>query len=102
MTYIEKAIKDAVKGGFDYETMRQPMHSGVANFERACLTPAFWQALGKARGWSTLSFWRYGESSEKTGESLGGIQYPQWQYNWHRFIDYLAANKDAESFFESL
>lgn len=27
---------------------------------------------------------------------------PEWRYEWHSFIDYLADGKDIESFFEKL
>jgi hypothetical protein len=86
MTAIEQAIKEAVKNGW-----RQPEPcdlEGIPVYHKgdAFLDPSFWQALGKAKGWNFAS----------------SHNYPDWQLQWHRFIDRLAEEKDAESFFSSL
>jgi len=50
---------------------------------------SFWQSLGKALGWKKII--------------IGGkikFAYPGWEYQWHRFIDYLIFGKNAEEFFK--
>ncbi len=100
MTHIEQAIRDAVeKGGYEVKNLQlngavlyadmfssKPMTSCAELF----LDPTFWQALGKARGWS--------EELVK----MNGRPMPIWLIQWHEFIDDLADDKDAESFFKSL
>lgn len=95
MNYIEQAIKDAVvKGGYrdgllksnpgaDIEGLAETGYFG-RNIEEKLLSPAFWQALGKARGW------------EDDYHTSG------WRRKWHDLIDHLASGKDAESFFKDL
>lgn len=71
MTYLEKAIKDAIKdGGWEYRGVKASNFVRVelgsldddilliskhvtylVIFERILLMPTFWQALGKAMGW---------------------------------------------------
>ena len=48
--------------------------------------PLFWQALGKALGWAE----EYVDFANN------------WRTNWHRYIDCLADNGDAEKFFKDL
>ncbi len=112
MTAIEQAIKDAVeKGGYDLQIVG---HDGLdrPNFRRGAehvceheifLDSAFWQALGKARGWKTDSCANCAGASCWFCSNLKDYKRcNEWQYQWHRFIDHLADGKDANSFFESL
>jgi hypothetical protein len=71
MTYIEQAIKEAEKEGFADISA----HASQEDLQwlLAIISPSFWQALGKARGWPP-----------------------------YRLIDHLANGKDAESFFKEL
>lgn len=118
MTHIEQAIREAVeKGGFkpfasivppqpwisekmDFDTLaiydgdpETSARRGSIGIARTLINPAFWQALGKARGWADddeLMLLSHEESSHF------------WKYEWHRLIDHLAEGKDAESFFADL
>jgi hypothetical protein len=56
MTHIEQAIKDAIDGGWKGATARSEnfFHQALMSawgHGLAALDAAFWQALGKARGW---------------------------------------------------
>lgn len=101
MTHLEQAIKDAVeKGGykssFEVRTFEPAARMfGLATAKKMhdshiLSDPAFWQALGKARGWDNGNIFAY------KSPNASPIN------NWHRFIDHLAAGKDIESFFASL
>lgn len=99
MSHIEQAIRDAVeKGGYIPPTVvtQDEMPSAIRYYTRQpyriFLDPAFWLALGKARGWPVLT-----NKCKNCGVDLNG-----WQFHWHTFIDHLIAGKDAESFFASL
>lgn len=92
MTHLEQTIRDAVeKGGFDGQNIQ--FNGGIlyankfASRGQRCiadifLDPAFWQALGKARGWD------------------------KWEVNanvqWHRLIDHLSSGGTIEDFFTTL
>ncbi len=103
MTHIEKAIREAVeKEGYRSDftpSILMPIEDFVAHLAKvnaAVLDPAFWQALGKARGWKN-------DPRDVLRERMGGgIVAPPWISIWHRFIDHLAEGKDAESFFATL
>lgn len=108
MSYIESAIKEAVeKGGWIPQgmdgimpIMRTPKNI-LANFYHQptiFLDPLFWQALGKARGWSDFTEEHYTDRRDRTYSRT----HPTWNLNWHRFIDHLAEGKSAESFFKTL
>ncbi len=88
MTHVEKTIRDAAEKGWidTHVALRSNTEANALAF----LDPAFWQALGKARGWVDEMY--YGES----------LIFPQWKHHWHWFIDHLAEGKDAESFFATL
>ncbi len=103
MNYVEQAIRDAVeKGGWsnhplaslELVTAKVAWWGQGGNEDQGqwlseiFLDPAFWQALGKARGWEKSSY----------NDEFKFL----WLTVWHRFIDHLAEGKDAESFFASL
>lgn len=146
MTAIEIAIRDAVDGGWRvfapsnepirvHDTGTWPMIHGTSPsgviklwpLASAFLDAAFWQSLGKARGWKTMlknkhsfaeielkmrdaiSCFEHGniatghlllEQSKMLSEQF--LEQEGWDYHWHRFIDHLASGGDAESFFQSL
>lgn len=67
MTHLEQAIKDAVeKGGYGSSGAPNYLNKRLMNkvgqnwrgdvVNRCLLDPAFWQALGKARGWKDSRF----------------------------------------------
>ncbi len=107
--HIEQAIKDAAAAG--YAERKDSMETGTAWRNRFLLDPAFWQALGKARGWERRTpvcifdgdmsqFTGFDEKCPSCGREL---THPlTWKYQWHCFIDHLAEGKDAESFFAEL
>ncbi len=93
MTHIEKAIREAAfKGGYKrWKDIPSPLKGGVQidlEDSEVLLDPTFWQALGKARGWSS--------------ERSALYNRPIWHAQWIYFIDHLAEGKDAESFFAAL
>src|SRR5689334_13906234 len=114
MSHIEQAIRDAIKGDWresmeidKVEIQMLPekgnpdmrvapvvvLHHAdqrwMLSLAEVFIDPAFWQALGKARGWELEDrAWRCGED--------------RYRHYWHRFIDHLAEGKDAESFFRDL
>jgi hypothetical protein len=103
MTHIEQAIKDAVERGYEPQVERYPEMAGISSLQIATamqadvfIDPAFWKALGKARGWTTDADYKYWQKSVAEWEAM------YWKKFWHRFIDHLADGKDAESFFEQL
>jgi len=104
MTHIEQAIRDAVekggyKGGAELALsvlLKLPKYAQ----SQIWLDPAFWQALGTARGWGEKREIFFAE--EIDGNLEGGVYWFPWFYNWHRFIDHLADGGDSETFFKSL
>lgn len=91
MTYIEQAVREAGEAGWESAlsmnwyttTAHEREQLRQARINAAFLDPAFWQALGKARGWI----------APPSGQAY---------FYQHRFIDHRAAEKDAESFFAEL
>ena len=62
--------------------------------------PAFWQALGRALGWDqAIRTVHAVENGRPTVVTRIGHH---WLSHWHRFIDHLAAGKEAEAFFARL
>ena len=103
MTYIEQAIKEAVDHGYEPNVERYPEMEGISPLQIAVamqadvfIDPAFWKALGKKRGWTTDDDFKYWQ------KSVAEWKEKYWKNFWHRFIDHLAADKDAESFFKEL
>lgn len=115
MTHIEIAIRDAVeKGGYkdprfsittkeDADEKYAELLNEYAKWTQrpqVFLDPAFWQALGKARGWNEGG---YGVTWTFNGDLIGqrdGIN--KSEHIWHQFINHLQGGKDAESFFADL
>ena len=88
---IETAIKKAIEGGYIYtkeytqESMDFLVKTFVAHQWQILYDPLFWQALGKAEGWS---------ADPESGH--------YWLEQWHHFIDHIASGKSVDSFFEEL
>lgn len=135
MTHIEQAIRDAVESAareaieagykpvpFKFDTIvaslegmffvqfpkarRKTSYEVQVFYAEMFLDPAFWQALGKARGWR-----KYRHECGEYFDMIGLIQCPRclkvgsryaWLDNWVRFVLHLSDGKDAESFFASL
>jgi hypothetical protein len=68
MTYIEQAIKEAEKEGFADISA----HASQEDLQwlLAIISPSFWQALGKARGWPPYSPTGYVDNYENDLEDL--------------------------------
>lgn len=105
MTHIEQAIKEAVEfGEWDWKSFQE--RAGLAEDSDAPIAEVmmdrmFWQELGKARGWGIMGY-PMPLKKMTPAEKQHWIGKDEWQYQWHRFIDHLAAGKDVESFFEGL
>lgn len=125
MNHLKKAITDAIeKGGYRanmYKHYGYEIHSSCVDtvdketgavVERSqneviLLDPAFWQAIGRARGWGDKACMecgfngRFDDYHGDCGKCLGK-EYSGALYQQHRLIDHLAAEKDIESFFATL
>ncbi len=92
---MEKAIKLAIEGGYkrrDRATNRIMSSKTLCQkWQYVVLEKAFWWYLGENLKWEL-----------KYSDVVGGTKYPEWLYQWHRFIDHLAEGKDAEEFFTKL
>lgn len=111
MTYIERAIEDAVKkGGYRDALLKANPNADIEgladtgyfarNIEMKLIDPDFWSALGKARAWNEGN---KGWLEEKQYRIRGKVvQRRPWKKYWHRFVDHLAEGKDAESFFKEI
>jgi len=112
---IQETITKAIEVGWQYNDPphiegRIPAEYEI-NHDTVFLDPLFWQSLGKAMGWgeevATLSGGKKEEcifvgNKRHEAQWARAQKQPEWQYKWHRFIDHLADNKSAESFFEKL
>lgn len=118
MTYIEQAIRDAVRAGWK-ERHGDSHWSDTTNQKKVYrdtifLDPLFWSALGKVWGWGLVNdcprcrhYYPYADKvcrgdgtkfSEATLVKVSG----DWKERWHRFIDHLIEGRDAESFFAEI
>ena len=74
--------------------------SFMVAMEETFLDPRFWQALGRALGWSkacdlAISCWH----GEEECQSCRGYY---WMYQWHCFIQAIADGHTPEAFFARL
>ena len=107
---IQQAIEKAIEGGWNPYHWKEKEKKAVIEkweyFSRiAFLDPLFWQSLGKAGVFKLPEELREVDIhplDRESKEALVKAEKELWIYEWHRFIDHLAENKDAESFFESL
>ena len=122
---IKLAIQKAIEGGWkDYVNFwqREDGSFALCKVKDVCYEdysinditndPLFWQCLGKALGQS--EFDKRCISSVRGKPKLWDIQAKSiisspnhntiylWLYHWHRFIDWLAEEKDIEEFFKKL
>ena len=103
MTHIRQAIADAIAQGYEPSLEIIPEAAGFSTLEIAFamksdvfLDPAFWQALGRARKWTSDEDGKYWKGT------LAEWKSNYWKTHWHNFIDTLAAGEDAESFFAAV
>lgn len=120
MTSTQRAIEDAVKGGFKNEGNLTPeaikdiaeTMLEVGYLEGYLLDPKFWQALMIGRGHDvkegTMRCSRYNPRADEPGETGCNADkceyagYIDWKYTWHRFIDARAEGKSIEEAFKTL
>src|SRR5437879_8820984 len=116
---IQEAIDKANEGGYhiygsdgmdtDYEgatndysawTRKDNKSSFLVPTEETFLDPQFWQALGRALGWSEACDLaircRHGE------EECQSCRGSSWMYQWHCFIQALPDGNTPEAFFAHL
>lgn len=130
--YTQLAIKRAIEGGWDINGLKGQMNYTYSwktfpftNTQKLWCTddiggqfwldenmmymfPSFWRALGKSEGWpkETLEYsfatQCWDESQRKIVDGSISRNIPTYRANWIKFIEALDADKDPESFFESL
>ena len=98
MNYTKEIIKKSIEGGLDMKIPKDFDWEWFIDFRLEWLLakPEFWQALGKAL-WGV-------EDKDHLRRYMGvdeQLMY-RWQYEWHKFIDHLAENKDPDDFFKQL
>jgi|SRR6185369_5974388 len=96
---IEKAIQLAVENGWNSEECQVPIGGrGRFNYDRMYLDPEFWKCLGKSLGWME-------ELNVKDYDTLV-YQYwkwrPEWEFQWHRFINDIVAGRTPKDYFSKL
>lgn len=116
---MEKAIQKAIEGGWNWRKDIFDFNRDVDDWEEGMdvcirlypfhdsilLSPLFWQALGKAMGWTSFYEYRSVHSTNEnpdTGPMGAEIRGPRWLKEWIGLTLHLAEGKDAESFFNEL
>lgn len=104
---IKETIKKAIEGGYQKDTIEKVgydkfLHVALKNFEAPLMSYKFWQALGKAMGWSVETFCPFHHGGGDTEECEDGDYVNETEMKWHEFIHHLAEGKDAESYFKEL
>lgn len=111
----QDAINQAVEAGYSPRWVTQT-HSefwfGMSENKTLCISetlqdPAFWQALGKARGWKPSDDRKYPIAIfEKHFD--GGVttafkpEIGEWQYHALRYFETRLSNGDMKAYWESL
>jgi hypothetical protein len=101
---MNNAIKLAVeKGGYDTPSTKiitlQGRRYGLNTINKwyqayVMTDPLFWQALGKALGWSKELY--------KDNPFDGTAIWQTWQYHAHQYFDLVLTGGDTEKFWKSL
>jgi hypothetical protein len=110
-TYTERVIREAVGSG--YGAPHAQINGDIIaylptnNRSEMFLSPSFWSALGRARGWEDCRceqchdvFPEYHNGCVRCGKSVRPDGFNR--YHWHCFIEHLIAGKDAESYFAEM
>jgi len=116
---IAEALNKAIEGGYhingsdgmatDYAganseysvwTRKDNESSFIIPVADTFLDPSFWHALGRGLGWDQEV--RTVHAVENGRPTLVTTAGRHWLSHWHCFIDYLAAGKTPEAFFEHL
>lgn len=110
-SHLEQSIRDAADNGFDISEFigegdtRESWfrYDCEHDWERFVCRPAFWSALGKARGWGKYRNDDVSHDCDQLGcSSVEHVASDRWQKEWHRFINHLISGGDVESYFESI
>ena len=115
---IKEAVNKATEGGYHINgsdgieayysgasshysawTRKDNDSSFIVAMEETFLDPEFWQALGRALRWDHGPMTVHKVEDGRPTVVIRPEQH--WLYHWHRFIDYLAAGRTPEPFFES-
>lgn len=114
MTHIEQAIRDSQSADwlgidlpsdsyFHWSEKRYADNYKKAVHASIFLDLAFWQSLGKARGWEDpMKECGCCRKIKAYCRCANFEMYQEWHKRWHLFIRHLAEGKDAESFFKDL
>lgn len=108
---MEKAIKKAIEGGYKFS--EEDWKWKQVAYNRVCLDPKFWQALGKAcpiKCWACKGtkyfppdvFHPEPNTRECGNCDMTGIQDRNWKQDWYNFIDHLAQGKLINDFFDDI
>jgi len=116
---VQEALDTAVEGGYhiygsdgmdtDYRganseysmwTRKDNESSFIVPTEEAFLDPKFWQALGRALGWSEAC--DLAITCAHGHEECRQYHGYYWMFHWHRFIQTLADGNSPEAFFAHL
>lgn len=100
---MNNAIKRAIEGGWKPKSTPTGLYH-FQSFDGYLIDPLFWQALGKAEGWKSRFEISTGLVWEDTLECpmSDGKLVDKWEYEMHRFIDHLIAEKPIDDFFNNL
>lgn len=99
MTIPKKIIELAIEGGYDPSWNIQAVDEFPELYDRACLDPLFWQALGKKLGWGT-----YEEGWKDSSQGIMIIG-EVWIRNAHNFYDLIlvgGGDKSLDEFWEEM
>jgi hypothetical protein len=96
----QDAIEQAIEGGYDIEgyTTNLDAFSDLKN--ATMLDPLFWQALGKARGWTEVLVGN-GGIVESDGRVLSQGFVPEWKMMAHDWLS-MRFDGDENKFWQSL
>lgn len=102
MREIEKMWKDAVPSMTPTNLENSALHAGYGEGFRDCsiiLDPAFWQALGKARGWKEIicKICRDHICGHGAFNRING-----WRHYAHQWLDVELSRGNINDFWESL
>ncbi len=110
LTNEQDAIKQAVEAGYRPGAHRHVLFNySMYEYALGCTfdDPAFWQALGKARGFKTTDkFWTAplcsGCGNESSSYECCGEAIPIWRYHALRYFETRLSDGDLEAFWQSL
>ena len=103
----KQAIEKAIEGGWHSELGLDGVNEYGAYFndglyhyrpQEIALDPSFWQALGKALGWTDYSEEHYTDSRDRTYSRT----HKTWWLNASRFYDLILTGGDTDAFWRGV